>query len=167
MEIFLPICFAYICTYIHTMHMVCVDTKEVNWSHGKQLWTFKEKPPNTELKSNQSQVHNGFVLALLSQVCLCECFSCGPPTTYKTTDLTSIQGQSSLIGSSGNLGPQSSSWHAAWPNERSSLAGSGCLLPTGWGCPAFFHLTNTWPTTVLSYNLLPSNTFLAQQKEQH
>lgn len=63
------------CIYTHTnyAHGVCGHQRGLLEPRGKQLQTLKEKPPNPKLKSSL-KFTKGFLLALLSQMCLCECF---------------------------------------------------------------------------------------------
>lgn len=85
MGIFLPICFA----YIYYAHCLCVHQRDLLQSQDNNCLPLKTtNSQNSELKSNPFKVRKGFILALLSQMSLCECCSCGSPTTFKTINPT-------------------------------------------------------------------------------
>lgn len=79
--------------HIYPLHTVCVHTQRdllKSQDNNNCLPLKMRNSQNTELKSNQSEVCKGFSLALLSQMSLCDCCSCGPPATFQTINPTVI-----------------------------------------------------------------------------
>lgn len=81
--------------HLPCMNILCTPCtctpKEIYQSHGNNHLPLNvTNSQNTELKSNQSEVCKGFTPALFSQTFLCNCYSCGPPTTFRTINPTVI-----------------------------------------------------------------------------
>ena len=78
---------------MNILRTLCMCTpKEIYQSRGKQHSPLKVRnSQDPELKSNQSEVCRGFTPALFSQMFLCNCYSCGPPATFRTNPTVIIQ----------------------------------------------------------------------------